>query len=107
VDSGNTAMKGEIGFAVYLSNGNTLTGNRASLNQSDGFHVNDASSNTFAGNIANTNGADGFNVFFGSELNIFTQNSGCGNAFVDARDTSTGGGNTWLNNSFCTADGIS
>lgn len=107
----NTGMNnGTEGFEVNNSSQNTLTGNTANNNGSpgngSGFNFNNSSSNTVTGNAAFHNGGVGFFAFFASQFNVFTQNRGCQNFFVDALDISTGAGNTWTNNAFCTTEGI-
>jgi parallel beta-helix repeat protein len=99
-------MRNGAGYVIYLSEQNILTGNYATSNSNDGVEVVDASSNRLSRNTANSNGGDGFNVLGTSELNTLDQNAACHNASVDAEDSSTGAGNTWLNNLFCTTSGI-
>jgi parallel beta-helix repeat protein len=109
----NTAnSNGNAGFDLQTSSSqNTLAGNVANNNGAPGngfgFEFGDASSNTVTGNAAFHNSGVGFFAFFGSQFNLITQNKGCQNFYVDAADISTGAGNTWSNNAFCTTgDGI-
>ena len=102
----NSAMRNGVGYVVYLSDQNSLTGNNAASNSNDGVEVVDASSNRLSRNTSNSNGRDGFAVFGTSELNTLDQNTACHNTTFDAEDSSTGAGNTWLNNLFCTTSGI-
>jgi parallel beta-helix repeat protein len=99
---------GNAGFEFSSSSGNAVTGNAATNNGTPGdgvgFNFNDSSSNTVSDNLAFRNGGVGFFTFFGSEFNVFTGNRACQNFFVDAADISTGAGNTWSNNNFCTSD---
>ena len=89
---------------------NAVTGNTATNNGTQGngtgFNFNDSSRNTVSNNRAFHNGGVGFFTFFGSEFNVFTGNRACQNFYVDALDTSTGAGNTWSDNHFCTSQGI-
>jgi hypothetical protein len=102
---------GETGFSFSSASDNTVSGNSATDNGTPGngcgFCFNDSSSNTVSQNNAFRNGGVGFYAFFGSELNVFSGNRGCQNFFVDALDLSTGAGNTWIDNRFCTTEGIS
>jgi parallel beta-helix repeat protein len=107
----NVAMhNGNLGFAFSSASGNTIAGNSATNNgipgNGVGFNFNDSSNNTVSGNVAIHSGGVGFFVFFGSEFNVFTGNRACQSFFVDAADISTGAGNTWTNNAFCTSQGI-
>jgi parallel beta-helix repeat protein len=104
----NAAMhNGNQGFGFLSASNNTVTENSATNNGTCGFCFNDSSSNTVSHNGAFRNGGVGFFTFFGSELNVFSGNRGCQNFFVDAADISTGAGNTWIDNRFCTTEGIS
>jgi parallel beta-helix repeat protein len=104
---GNTAMNnGNLGFIE--ASDNSVIGNVSSDNGSPGngtgFNFNDSSRNTVSRNVAFHNGGVGFYAFFGSELNTFSADRGCQNFYVDALDQSTGAGNVWTGNSFCTSD---
>ena len=88
------------------SDGNTFTENTVSGNTADGFFLSRSSNNTLTKNNADNNGQNGFNVVATSELNTFIENEGCGNAVFDARDGSTGAGNVWVDNDFCTTFGF-
>jgi parallel beta-helix repeat protein len=108
----NAAMhNGNQGFGFESASNNTVTENSATNNGTRGngcgFCFNDSSSNSVAHNQAFRNGGFGFYAFFGSQFNVFSGNRGCQNFFVDALDASTGAGNTWINNRFCTTEGIS
>jgi len=101
------------GFTLQLSsNSNTVIKNLAENNGGTdgsngvGFELNSSSGNTLSKNTANNNSSNGFFAFFASELNTFTENQGCGNFFFDALDQSTGVGNVWEDNDFCTSSGI-
>jgi parallel beta-helix repeat protein len=96
----------QIGFSIYLSEQNTLTGKNASRNAGDGVQVADASLNRLSRNTANWNGGAGFSVGGTSELNTLDQNAACHNTSVDAADWSSGAGNAWADNLFCTTIGI-
>jgi parallel beta-helix repeat protein len=67
--SGNTLSRSlvsgtDIGFRLdSASNGNTLDGNDASANRTDGFYVEDSSGLVFTRNLAAGNGAYGFESF--------------------------------------------
>lgn len=100
-----SAHNGGGGFSLINGSDNTVTGNSATNDTGGGFWFNDSSSNTVSNNAAFRNGSVGFFVFFGSQFNVFSRNRGCQNVFVDAADISTGAGNTWANNRFCTTDG--
>jgi parallel beta-helix repeat protein len=104
------ANNGNAGFAFQRSSSNTLVGNLATNNgtpgNGSGFAFNDSSGNFVSANVARHNGGVGFFTFFVSELNVFTMNRGCHNFFVDAADISTGAGNTWSDNDFCTSEVI-
>jgi parallel beta-helix repeat protein len=93
-----------FGFADF-ANSNTIDHNVSVNNGSGpnggGFAIGPASGNIVTNNIAMHNGSSGFNVFFGSELNLFKRNHACQNFFGDAFDSSTGAGNTWIDNHFC------
>jgi hypothetical protein len=52
------------------------------------------------------NGWVGIHVFFASEGNVFGSNQPCRNGAFDAVDISTGTGNTWEDNDFCTTSGL-
>jgi nitrous oxidase accessory protein NosD len=99
------ANSASTGFGFQMANSNTINGNVAIHNgegaEGGGFAFNDSSRNTVTNNSAILNGSSGFNVFFESELNLFTRNFACLNFFGDAFDSSTGAGNTWINNFFC------
>jgi parallel beta-helix repeat protein len=100
---------GNSGFQFGLASENVVSGNVANNNgtpgNGSGFSFNNSSGNTVSNNIAIHNGGVGFFVFFDSELNLFTANRGCVNFYVDAADHSTGAGNTWTDNDFCTSEG--
>jgi parallel beta-helix repeat protein len=102
------ASNGNSGFLFGEASDNTVSRNVANNNGSQGngsgFSFNNSSSNTVSYNIAIHNGGVGFFAFFDSELNLFTQNRGCANFYVDAADNSTGAGNTWTENDFCTSE---
>jgi len=107
----NSSMhNGNAGFSFISASGNAVSGNSASNNGTPGngcgFCFNDSSNNSVTENQAFRNGGVGFFAFFGSELNVFSGNRGCQNFFVDALDISTGAGNTWIDNRFCTTSGI-
>lgn len=110
LENNTAASNGNAGFGLQISDQNTLTGNVANNNgvpgNGFGLEFNDSSSNTVTGNAAFHNGGVGIFVFLGSQLNLFTQNRGCQNFFVDALDISTGAGNTWFDNVFCTTEGV-
>ena len=95
-----------IGVHLIQSTANSLKTNVSSNNAGGGFWFNDSSNNTVTSNVANSNGSIGFFLFFASQMNVLAQNSACGNVGVDAQDSSTGAGNTWRENHFCTANGI-
>jgi parallel beta-helix repeat protein len=108
---GNVAMhNGNSGFAFSFSSGNEVTRNSATNNgtpgNGTGFNLNTSSANVFSGNTAIHSGGVGFYAFFDSSLNTFIGNRACQSYFVDAADASTGAGNTWTNNNFCTTEGI-
>ena len=102
------ANNGISGFEFGEASNNTVSRNVANNNgtpgNGTGFNFNNSSSNTVSHNIAIHNGGVGFFAFFDSELNLFTQNRGCANFYVDAADNSTGAGNTWTENDFCTGE---
>lgn len=105
----NAAMHNGVGgFSFSLSSNNTVTGNAASNNgtpgNGSGFSLNSSSSNTFSENLAFRNGGVGFFAFFESEFNVFAGNRACHSFYVDAADTSTGAGNTWTDNHFCSGE---
>jgi parallel beta-helix repeat protein len=99
---------GTTGFEFGSASNNTVSGNVANNNgtpgNGTGFNFNNSPGNTVSDNIAIHNGGVGFFVFFGSELNLFTLNRACANFYVDAADISTGAGNSWTNNEFCTGE---
>jgi parallel beta-helix repeat protein len=102
------ASNGNSGFLFGEASDNTVSRNVANNNGSQGngsgLSFNNSSGNTVSYNIAMHNGGVGFFAFFNSELNLFTQNRGCANFYVDAADHSTGAGNTWIENDFCTSE---
>jgi parallel beta-helix repeat protein len=107
----NAAMhNGNTGFGFESASGNTVIGNSATNNGTPGngcgFCFNDSSNNSVSQNQAFRNGGVGFFAFFGSQFNVFSRNHGCRNFFVDALDISTGAGNAWIDNRFCTTSGI-
>jgi parallel beta-helix repeat protein len=104
----NVAMHNGVGgFSFTFSSDNTISGNGATNNgtpgNGSGFSLNSSSSNTFSQNRAIRNGGVGFFAFFQSELNVFVGNRACQSFYVDAADVSTGAGNTWTDNNFCTS----
>ena len=107
----NTTMNnGRGGFEFAESSGNIVTQNTSSNNGTPGlgtgFNFNNSSNNYVAGNLAQSNEGNGFHVFFGSQLNVFENNRSCHSFFFDGLDASTGEGNTWINNNFCTTQGF-
>jgi len=103
----NTATKnGNTGVTVLESSQETLTSNVANNNDGYGFTFTGASSNTVTGNNAIHNGGFGFYTWSFSQYNLFTQNRACQSFYVDAFDDDTGAGNNYVNNSFCTTEGI-
>jgi parallel beta-helix repeat protein len=107
----NAAMhNGNTGFGFESASDNTVVGNSATNNGTPGngcgFCFNDSSNNSVSQNQAFRNGGVGFFAFFGSQFNVFSRNHGCRNFFVDALDISTGAGNAWIDNRFCTTSGI-
>ncbi len=112
----NTAEGGHrTGFDLSGSSNNTVEDNTAEGNLT-GFQLQaslrgiGSNNNTFDDNTANGNARNGFIVLDTSELNTFIENEGCGNGdginFFDALDESTGAGNVWVDNDFCTSSGF-
>ena len=94
-----------VGFRLQESNNNTLTQNTATGNFR-GFNLGTSDKNKLTKNTADNNGRTGFRVRGESERNTFIRNQGCNNTDFDALDESTGLGNIWNNNDFCTCSGL-
>lgn len=96
------------GFVFSRSDRNVVHDNVANGNgrpvNGPGFLLDNSSSNELAGNAAFTNGLGGVSVTGTSGGNVLRHNRACENGSFDARDQSTGAGNTWVENAFCVAD---
>lgn len=106
----STATNSRVGFLVSTSTANTLSNNTATGNIIGFAFQAAATGNMITGNTANGNIAGPGGGGFGFDIadvsgNTFTQNSACGNAFVDALQVFSGT-NVFFGNSFCTTIGI-
>lgn len=110
VTDNRTKQNGAGDINLFRSSDNTIANNQSNNNTLHGFYVLAGTNNTLAENEALQNRGHGFEVadyqedgvIYYSEDNKIVLNHACRNEWVDGFDNSSGTGNVWIDNDFCT-----